>query len=105
MMDPTWDKLIEIEPRLEELLEIVRAVEDDESLPHFCAREAWNDRSEGPSLRDKTLKLVGWQAERDNLIIRSSEAFELMSRKIREELPECRQCRCSRGYKFNPWHV
>ena len=93
MKNLTWDGLVSIEPRLADLLEIARAVEDDESLPNFCAREVWNDRSEGSSLRDKTLKLVGWYAERNNLIIRSSDAFELMLRKLREELPECRQLR------------
>src|SRR6516165_2511264 len=54
---PTWDELVAIEPRLDELLNEVRKVKDDG--PYFCIED------HVCGIRNDIYRLVGWGARGD----------------------------------------
>jgi hypothetical protein len=82
-----WERLIELEPRVAELLEEARRVKDPGGSS-FCANQTWFDQF------DKRLdKLVGWYADGDP-DLQTSEAYDVAFIKIYDVLPACRNCTC-----------
>jgi hypothetical protein len=87
--EPTWAELVRLEPRLLALQRDIRAV--DGSDPHFCANKVWY-RPGG--FKDRLCQLVGWYAERDDPVLRSSEAYDVAYDHLYRQLPPCRDCWC-----------
>ena len=87
--DITWSMLVDLEPRLRDLLSNARAVKDDPSAPSFCANEIWYRKN---GLRDQLCELVGWSARKKDSLLQSSDAYDLAYDKIYNALPDCRNC-------------
>lgn len=85
----TWRELVRREPRLAELLREAKAVDDSD--PHFCANLVWYGRG---GLKERLCRLVGWEAEKDDPVLRTPEAYDLAYEKIYNALPDCRDCDC-----------
>lgn len=95
----TWQQLIELEPRLRDLLDTAKAIRDDSEEPHFCANKLWyGSRENGhrePGLKDELLELVGMcSANKDHPVLGSSRAYDVAYLTIYDVLPECRGCSC-----------
>jgi hypothetical protein len=92
---PTWDRLVELEPRLADLAAEI-AAEHDEGGPVYCANRRWYGRREGgawiPGYRAALNRLVGWYAERDHPELRTMEAHGLAYSRLYSALPDCREC-------------
>ncbi len=86
---PTWGELVRLEPRLRVLQRDVKAV--DGSDPHFCANRVWYARG---GFKERLCCLVGWEAERDDPVLRSSEAYDVAYDRLYNLLPPCRDCWC-----------
>ena len=82
----TWDALIKVEPRLEDLFYDARAVKDL-GKKQFCANIAWYRK-----LKPRLEHLVGWKA--DDKQLRTMEAYDTAYRLVYKELPSCRNCNC-----------
>jgi hypothetical protein len=80
--------LIRREPRLEQLQAELAAVRD-EGGPSFCANRLWYVRY-GPELK----RLVGSDAEVDDPLLRTNDAYELSRHVLYRLLPDCRDCVC-----------
>jgi len=83
----SWEKLIELEPRLAELLEEAKQVKDLGGSS-FCANQTWFNR-----FGKRLDKLVGWYAE-GAPAIQTSESYDIAFMKIYDALPACRNCTC-----------
>ena len=96
--DELWLLLLRLEPRLKAVFEIAKLVVDDESKNWFCANSVWYGYGqERPrnGLKQQMSRLVGWNSENgDDPILGSSEAYDIATNKIYEELPSCRNCAC-----------
>ena len=84
----TWEKLVAIEPRLDELLKEIEAIKDPGG-PSFCANDIWYRQ-----YKPRFLKLVGWAAEKDDSVIKTEKAYNLAYKKLYHSLPDCRDCGC-----------
>jgi len=84
-----WEMLVENEPRLQQLLEDIESIQDDPEKSYFCANELWIR-----IYKKRLIHLVGMAAEKNNDILRSSQAYDLASKKLFEILPNCRNCTC-----------
>lgn len=84
----TWREIARIEPRLGELLKEIRA-ERDSGGPAYCANEVWYTR-----YKPRLVDLVGWGADSDNELMRTSAAYDLAYSKLYDVLPPCRNCWC-----------
>ena len=81
------------EPRLGALLAEIRARPRDD--PHWCGVRAWfGPRYRGGGLQDRLVAVAGWQAEKDDPVLRSSEAYQVSCRKLYAALPACGDCPC-----------
>jgi hypothetical protein len=88
MEDLTWTALVERQPLLAELAH--RCASADSGMnEHFCANELWYNQ-----FKPKLLELVGWEADTDDLVLRSHEAYELAYEHCYDLLPRCRTCQC-----------
>lgn len=91
----TWQELIEIEPRLRDMLLRLRAVKDPGNTPSFCANAVWYGHSKGGhSYKNELTALVGWDAKSENPRIKTSQAYDTAYRKLYAVLPNCRNCNC-----------
>ena len=72
----TWSSLVELEPRLGDLLEEIRALP---AMPPTGARSrAWFGRPRhGRRAQGEDVQLVGWWAEQDDPMIRSDVAYRV----------------------------
>jgi hypothetical protein len=99
-MKLAWEKLIKMEPDLDQVLKQAEAVKDDKSKPSFCASWVWygyDEKWPGPrGFKGKISHLVGWDSRNDfHRILGSSEAYDLTYEKIYATLPNCRNCFCA----------
>lgn len=92
----TWAKLVKLEPRLAGVLAEARAVKDDKSKPVFCANAAWYGYGANRNgLREKVIRLVGWEAERKGIPeLRTQAAYDVAYHHVYDALPPCRDCIC-----------
>lgn len=99
-MNPTWQKLTELEPRLVGVLHEAQAVTDDPGKPSFCANRVWYGYDEpGPGprgLKGKISALVGWHSTNpEHPVLGSEEAYSIAYRTVYDALPDCRNCFCA----------
>jgi hypothetical protein len=87
----TWDGLVAIEPRLNQLLD--EATHADSSTPHFCAVAAWYGYNDGIGFKGRMYRLVGFRAHDSRL--QTMQAYEIATQKIYSALPPCRGCACN----------
>lgn len=80
-MKLTWDKLIEMEPKLNELYE---SAKNEKQTPGYCANRVWFT-----TLKPKLLALVGWDREEDHNQLCTDEAYDIAYETIYEALPCC----------------
>jgi len=79
----TWEKIIEIEPEINQLYEIAKN-ENRSDLPEdYCANDVFYNE-----LKPEIMQLAGWYAEDRRL--KSTRAYELVYMKIYDALPYCR---------------
>jgi len=91
----TWDELVELEPRLEALLQKAQSIEDDKSKKSFCANAAFYGFDGYEGLREKIRNLVGWEVyDVIDPRVQTASAFDAVYRKIYDALPDCRNCWC-----------
>jgi len=83
-----WDALEKREPLLVTLAESSAAIVDTGG-PTFCANHVWSHE-----LKPQLLTLVGWEAETDEPVLRSTEAYDIAYRACYNLLPGCRGCWC-----------
>jgi hypothetical protein len=93
-MTITFKELVELEPRLGELLKQIKA----EGIV-TTYRECWLQRWYGvggdrQGYKQKMMKLVGWTREDRNPKLINSEAYDIAYRTLSEALPACETCRC-----------
>lgn len=88
----TWKMLIELEPRLIDLERRIKAIKDNKKKPSFCANWFWY--SSPNRFRNHMSDLVGWDAEGDNPILKSSKAYDVAYEHLYSLLPNCRNCIC-----------
>ena len=82
-MSKSWDELVEIEPRLGELLTEIRRV--DGRGPKFCANKLWYGQH---GYRRRMEKLVGWGAEKKS--VSGSVDYDTAYKKLYRSLPDCK---------------
>lgn len=92
----TWDKLVELEPRLTSLLAEAQSIRDDKSKPVFCANSVWYGyHLHDGGLREKVIQLVGWEAQRKGVPeLRTQAAYDVAYQHVYDALPPCRNCLC-----------
>jgi hypothetical protein len=98
----TWQRLVELEPRLADLYNRARAVRDDKHHSSFCANRVWygRDNQEG-GLRGQLFKLVGHEVSRHaDPRLRTSAAYDVAYHAIYHALPDCRNCGCFNARAF-----
>jgi hypothetical protein len=83
-----WEVLLRREPGLARLQSEAMSVRD-EGGSAFCANRVWYVRFE-PQLK----QFVGSDAEGDDPVLRSPEAYELSRQILYRLLPDCRNCVC-----------
>lgn len=90
---PTWDELVEREPRLGALLEEIRAMPRND--PQFCGVRAWfGPKYRGDGIKARMVQLVGWHAERDDPVLRTDIAYRVVYRSLYDALPPCEDRAC-----------
>jgi hypothetical protein len=100
---PSWEQLIELEPRLDELRKEIELIEDDDPSPDtfFCANGTWKQL-----FLWRFLDLVGWSRKSGDPRLRTSAAYGLAHFKLYNLLPGCRNCLCMRPEEViggDPW--
>jgi hypothetical protein len=92
----SFSRLSEIESRLADLEIAIKAIRDDSNMSTFCANHRWigcaGCTTCGGGLKRKLTRLVGWQAEIDEL--RNSDAYDVAYDHLYSLLPPCRNCSC-----------
>ncbi len=93
--EAAWDRLVDDEPRLAELLAEARTVRD-EGGSYFCANEVWygyGDPRRG--FKARLLPLVGWERRDGPDLLRTEQAYDVAYGFIYDALPDCRgECGC-----------
>jgi len=96
--DKLWDLLVRLEPKLDEIFRTAKLVKDDESKNWFCANAVWYGYGQSRprnGLKQQMSRLVGWDSvHKKDPILGSSEAYDVATDKIYDELPSCRNCAC-----------
>ena len=85
-MNMTWETLVVLEPKLQELLEQIKNIRE---TSNFCSSEYWYNKG----LKNKLCELVGWDipaTSPDSL--RSGEAYVIAYSKLYNALPPCKGC-------------
>lgn len=82
-----WQALITTEPRLRDLYNEAKAIQDDSNRKVFCANDVWYTR-----FKPRLLQLVGWEVKDPRL--KTQEAYDTAYEKIYDALPNCRNCWC-----------
>lgn len=92
----TWEEIVRIEPRLEQLAEEARAYKQATRYKrkNVCANDRWYGYGpwRGRGLRPMLVQLVGWCSPTPELQTR--EAYDVAYQYIYSLLPDCRNCRC-----------
>lgn len=88
----TFDDLVAIEPYLQCLMnEAIQYKKQSKRKRHVCANSYWYG-SHGPGLKDRLVKLVGWDARKR--ILKSEYVYDLAYFEIYDALPACKNCLC-----------
>lgn len=94
-----WHRLIIEEPRLLEVFQIARSINDDFAQPSFCANAhfyGWIEHLEGVrpyGLKAQLSELVG-DSQRGRAVLGTREAYDAAYEVIYNALPPCRNCLC-----------
>ena len=90
----TWERLIELEPRLLDLYQ--RVVTANQQANSFCEDEAWWGTAETDGFKRELVNLIGWDRTDigDPVVpeLHSSEAYEIAYTKLYSVLPPCLNC-------------
>jgi hypothetical protein len=89
----TWARLVELEPRLAELLAEIRRVKDDKRRSEFCANGAWYGTYDTEGFKPRFASLVGFEAK-GPAELKTMAAYDLAYEKLYQALPNCRNCFC-----------
>jgi hypothetical protein len=92
---PTWERLVDLEPRLALLLKEVEAITDDGG-PCFCANQHFYG-GRPLSLKQKMMALIGHERLGDDCdpILKTSTAYDVAYEELYAALPDCRgNCGC-----------
>jgi hypothetical protein len=95
-----FHRLCELEPRLRQLHEQIRAVRDDPVQPSFCANAAWYGfgawRERG--FKREMSSLVGLERYEEDPSapeeLKTREAYDVAYSVLYRLLPDCRNCDC-----------
>lgn len=87
MTNITWKLLVELEPRLGEMLKRAKSVNGEDK--HFCANAVWFDE-----FKPELCTLVGWDASGFDLRLHTERAYDIAYNKIYDVLPPCKDCLC-----------
>lgn len=94
--EAAWDRLVEEEPRLADLLAEARTVKD-EGGAYFCANQVWygyGDPRRG--FKARLLPLVGWERNGGPSLLTTPQAYDVGYQTIYDALPDCRgDCGCA----------
>lgn len=83
----TWEDLIALEPRLEQLERDIRYHASQHRVDRYCANRHWYGYL-GLGFKDRLCVLVGWEAR--GMTLRSSEAYDVAYDHLYALLPDCR---------------
>jgi hypothetical protein len=90
----TWEELVQIEPRLQQLYQKVRRIKDRGGR-YFCANECWYGDDDHDGLKEEMQYLVGYLTPAScDPRIRTMKAYSLAYSKLYNALPDCRNCNC-----------
>lgn len=92
MSNLSFQQICDLEPRLQELFNEAKAVQDDPSKESFCANTVWYGYSGQKGFRPRVVELVGYNATNPQLA--TNEAYDTAYQVIYEALPPCRNCIC-----------
>lgn len=84
----TWEVLVELEPRLQQVFDECAAVKDDQLAPWFCANRIWYNR-----FKPRIVQLVGFERA-DHPILGTPTAYNIAYNTCYHQLPYCRDCDC-----------
>ncbi len=90
---PTWQDLVAREPRLAELRVAAERIRPTANAS-FCANAAWYGYAGQFGLKPRLLRLVGWGAQNQDPVLRSSDAYDVAYQTLYDLLPDCRGCGC-----------
>jgi hypothetical protein len=91
---PTFEALAALEPGLAGLLAEARASAADAGDPHFCANAVWYGYEGHPGIKQRLLRLVGWERSDRHPVLSTPCAYDVAYEHIYEMLPPCRDCAC-----------
>jgi hypothetical protein len=83
MSNLTWERLVELEPELDDLRAEIEETSDNGVDP-FCANAHWYSR-----FKPRLVSLVGNHASGKDPQLRSHEAYDLAYHKLYDLLPNC----------------
>jgi hypothetical protein len=83
-----WEALVAREPALAVLYSELAEVTDDGG-PSFCANKFWYIHAD-----PRLTPLVGRNADTDDPLLRSTQAYEVSRKTLFGLLPDCRNCVC-----------
>jgi hypothetical protein len=94
-MRVTFAQLAALEPELVSLLAEARSYRRGRD-PMFCANAVFYGYSGyRPGLKERLIRLVGWEAYEKGPVLSSSEAYDVAYDTIYAALPDCRgRCAC-----------
>ena len=94
MLELTWEKLVELEPRLLDLYHnILKRLNELDQFNDKHAHQLWSmhDGLFGqPGFKHQMQALVGWEADQDIELLTTEEAYEVAYRKLFNETIEPR---------------
>jgi hypothetical protein len=90
--EPTWEDLLQAEPKLGILLDIVRDA-DRGTTASFCGVTAWHGIGGRQGFKMRLYWLAGFRAH--NPALRTSRAYEVATEFLLASLPPCRGCFCT----------
>jgi hypothetical protein len=95
-INPSWQELVAIEPRLELLLKRAKQHKDDRRRRYFCANEVWYGYGPyyGLGLKGVLVRLVGFNAGQRHPRLITPEAYDVAYDTVYDALPYCRNCSC-----------
>jgi hypothetical protein len=98
--NPTFEQLVQHEPRLGELRDLIvdigQMLNENPTNRRFCARWCWFGKPGETypayigGLRKAMIELFGWEAQRADPFLRTSEAYDVATETLCALLPACR---------------
>lgn len=84
----SWPELVELEPRLADLLREAEGVRDLGG-PYFCANRIWY-----AAFKPRLKQLVGWHSDHQDPRMRTMCSYATAYETVYHALPDCRNCAC-----------